>query len=175
MKGGSHAICGLAAVVLAARLVPLAPSLPDAVLIGGVAVIGALLPDLDSDEATIRQVSGTARSSGCVGRIISGIMGLLGGHRGALTHSLLAWLLASLLALVYFHGNVLGVGFSLGYLSHLVADALTVEGIPLVWPFWRKRICLLPSVLAIRTGGWREYVAMVALGVVSVLVHWGGH
>lgn len=173
MKGVSHAICGLGAVAVAARFTPLAPTLVDTLVLGALGVAGALLPDVDSDEATIRQVTGTARSQGCAGGALSALVSWLGGHRGALTHSLLAWVVASALALVYFHGNMTGVAFSLGYLSHLAADALTVEGVPLLWPIWRRRIRLLPSWVAIRTGGWREYLAMVALGVAVVLLYWG--
>jgi len=142
-------------------------------MVAAVATVAALLPDVDSDEATIRQVTGTARSGGCFGRLLSVGVTLLGGHRGALTHSLLAWLVASLVAGVYFRGSMLFVTFALGYLSHLVADALTMEGVPLLWPIYRKRIRLLPALLAIRTGGAREYMATVALGVFVVLAAWG--
>jgi len=83
------------------------------------------------------------------------------------------WLIASLVAGVYFRGSMLFVTFALGYLSHLVADALTMEGVPLLWPIYRKRIRLLPALLAIRTGGAREYMATVALGVFVVLAAWG--
>jgi inner membrane protein len=173
VKGVSHALCGLAVVVVGSRLSPLAPTLVDVVLVGAVGMGAALLPDLDSDEATIRQVTRTARSQGCVGGLVSAIVTALGGHRGALTHSLLSWLVVSAGALLYFHGNMLSVAFSLGYLSHLVADALTIEGVPLLWPLVRRRLRLLPSLLAIRTGGWREYVVMVALWVFVVLLVWG--
>jgi len=174
MKGVSHALVGLSGVLsFHALVVPLAPGLTDLAVVSAVGVAASLLPDVDSDEATIRQITGTARSGGCVGRLVSGIVYLLGGHRGALTHSLLAWAIASFVAGVYFRGNMSMVAFAIGYLSHLIADALTVEGVPLLWPLWPKRIRLLPALLAIRTGGAREYMAMVGLGVFMVLVVFG--
>jgi membrane-bound metal-dependent hydrolase YbcI (DUF457 family) len=44
----------------------------------------------------------------------------------------------------------------LGCAAHLAGDALTVEGIPLFWPFTLRHYRLLPSPLAFVTGTWRE-------------------
>jgi len=172
MKGVSHVLVGTAAVMLVHDRVPLADSLTGLVPVALATILGSLLPDVDSDESTLRQATGTARSQGVVGRIVSLIVRVFGGHRGALTHSLFAWGLVVTLAGVYFRGNMTWVAFSLGYLSHLAADALTVDGVPLLWPLVHRRIRLLPALLAIRTGGAREYLVTVAIGVAVVLVYW---
>jgi membrane-bound metal-dependent hydrolase YbcI (DUF457 family) len=179
MKGSSHALLGLFAlgayVAPANSLVghmPLnfydAHAMVALALAGLAAFGGALLPDIDSDESTIRQGTGTARSSGCMGKLASWVIRLAtGGHRMA-THSLVALAIvggAAWLAVQAFGGELVGLAFVLGYASHLVGDALTVDGIPALWPLTRHRIGLLPKLIAIRTGSFFEYALMVAFGI----------
>src|SRR4030065_2828389 len=82
VKGGSHLLIGYAAVYTAPGFVlPLAASPVDWLLVLGAASIGALRPDVDSDESAIRQATHTARSNGCLGRILTpGISFITGGH-----------------------------------------------------------------------------------------------
>jgi membrane-bound metal-dependent hydrolase YbcI (DUF457 family) len=47
---------------------------------------------------------------------------------------------------------------ALGCAAHLAGDSLTVEGIPLFWPFTLRHFRLLPPPLAFVTGTWRENV-----------------
>jgi membrane-bound metal-dependent hydrolase YbcI (DUF457 family) len=42
---------------------------------------------------------------------------------------------------------------------------LTVQGVPLLWPIFRRRISFLPSAIAIRTGGVVETLVVIAAGV----------
>src|SRR5574337_408708 len=92
VKGGSHLLVSYAALYATHRLiVPLAASPVDWLVILGAASVGALLPDVDSDESAIRQATHTARSNGCLGRLSSlGISAITGGHRN-FTHTLAAW------------------------------------------------------------------------------------
>ena len=61
--------------------------------------------------------------------------------------------------------------FSIGFLSHLISDSLTPQGIMWLWPLKKPHIRG-----PIRTGGFREYVAMMAMlfiifmlfGIVSI-------
>jgi membrane-bound metal-dependent hydrolase YbcI (DUF457 family) len=46
-------------------------------------------------------------------------------------------------------GPVLGVG----YVTHLVTDAMTKTGVPLLWPLTKERIRILPKWMAASTGG----------------------
>jgi len=59
----------------------------------------------------------------------------------------------------------LALAVVLGMTSHLAADAVTVEGIPLFWPVSRTRQRL---PLIGRTGGWREQVVAVIAGFLCV-------
>jgi hypothetical protein len=85
------------------------------------------------------------------------------GHREG-SHWLPVWVAAS--AAVYLLtvaqcGVWPGVGFALGFLTHLVADGLTKVGLPLV-PGTGGRLHLLPRPLRIRTGGRVETAVTVA-------------
>lgn len=175
MKGASHLLIGLGVAAVVQRIyAPFGDTWPALALAGGAAIVGALLPDVDSDESAIRQATGTARSRGCIGKLASlGISAITGGHRVG-THTALAWLVIS--ALAWAVGQIVNlpyIAFSLGYLSHIIADALTVEGVPLFWPLARRRVCLLPSFIAIRTGSFFEYAFMVAFGVGVVRLWFG--
>ncbi|HEY4722483.1 MAG TPA: metal-dependent hydrolase [Anaerolineae bacterium] len=168
MKGGSHLLIGYAAVYAAHRFImPLAASPVDWLFVMGAASIGALLPDVDSDESAIRQATHTARSNGCLGRLSSLVISFAtGGHRN-FTHSLAAWGMVTVFALIggfQFRAMIIAIAFSMAYLSHLLADALTIHGVPLLWPL-NFDVHLLPRPLRIRTGSFSEYVALVALGV----------
>jgi inner membrane protein len=77
------------------------------------------------------------------------------GHRGP-THSLV-W--------------CAGLAVLAGALSHVLADGLTVAGVPLWWPFRRRRSVFL-GALAFRTRSWPE--ALVVLGVVAGVGYWVG-
>lgn len=71
-------------------------------------------------------------------------------HRG-LTHSLLmtiyVWLVAHMAA------PELATAITVGYASHLIADMLTVSGIPLLWPLpWKFSVSQLG--IKIKTGSW---------------------
>jgi membrane-bound metal-dependent hydrolase YbcI (DUF457 family) len=56
-----------------------------------------------------------------------------------------------------------------GSLSHVLADGLTVAGVPLWWPFRRRRTVFL-GALAFPTRSWAE--ALVVLGVVAGVGYW---
>lgn len=143
MMGKTHLMIGIASGLGASVL--LHYGIEQAALITVASAMGSLLPDIDHPRGMIRQR-----------------LGLLGyplnilPHRGP-THTLLAVVLVSLLYL-YFH-HIAALGLLVGYASHLVADMITVEGIPLLFPLSRGYI----SVLPIRTGGLVERV--LALGV----------
>jgi membrane-bound metal-dependent hydrolase YbcI (DUF457 family) len=64
------------------------------------------------------------------------------------------------------HPAWVAVACGVGYASHLIADGLTVEGIPLLWPLSKRRQ-RLPLVGL--TGGWRErFIAAPAFGLLTV-------
>jgi len=158
MMGRTHALLGALA---AGALLPSAS--PDRLALWmALGAFGALLPDLDASESKIKRLS--------LGGItpfapLSLALNRRFGHRGAL-HSLLGWGLASLLFLPLglFLGLGVPVALSLGYGSHLVADACTKSGIPALYPH-RERMHLLPRALRLTTGSLAEEALLVALGL----------
>ena len=158
MMKRSHFLVGGAAGVAVAH------TIGDSVLAGGiVGGLAGLLPDVDHPHSA-------------VGRLLPRWWHrLTPGHRGP-THSL-AWCLA--VAVLAYVGNsavngqpagpLLALAVLAGSLSHVLADGLTVAGVPLWWPFRRRRAVFL-GVLAFRTRSWAE--ALVVLGVVAGVGYW---
>ena len=162
MLGHTHALFGLGALVtveLVARQV-LEPGLiqPHSIrglpaglaLCAGAAILGALAPDIDAEESTIGGEIGVA------GSFIQGVLRLVGvKHRGVLHSGLAGLVVLALGAFIGWRVGYLDVGlaFGLGYLSHVaLADALTIHGVPLLWPL-KAQFHLLPKGLRVRTGG----------------------
>jgi membrane-bound metal-dependent hydrolase YbcI (DUF457 family) len=140
-------------------------SLPLAGALSG-AVVGGLAPDIDSDESKARRMTGTNRQSGPLGWLASL---LLPRHRG-LTHEPL--ILVLLAAMVLWLPHPALVAFAVGYATHLVADALTVGGIP----FLGRRVHLLPGWSRVRTGSVAEHLLTASVCVwlgARGLRHWG--
>ena len=85
-------------------------------------------------------------------------------HRGPL-HSGLAVLGAGVLAqLLGVWLGVVGLGalVAYGWAAHVLADALTDRGVPLLWPLWRRRV-RLPYGIGPATGGWGEMLVVVTM------------
>jgi inner membrane protein len=158
MMKRSHALIGGAAGVAMAH------ATGASMLAGGiVAGMAALLPDLDHPHSA-------------VGRLLPRWWHrLTPGHRGP-THSLV-WCLGLAVAAYVANSAVDGESARLlltlavlaGSLSHVLADGLTVAGVPLWWPFRRRRSVFL-GALAFRTRSWPE--ALVVLGVVAGVGWW---
>ena len=158
MMKRSHFLVGGAAGVAVAH------TIGDSILAGGiVGGLTGLLPDVDHPHSA-------------VGRLLPRWWHrLTPGHRGP-THSL-AWCLA--VAVLAYVGNsavngqpagpLLALAVLAGSLSHVLADGLTVAGVPLWWPFRRRRAVFL-GALAFRTRSWAE--ALVVLGVVAGVGYW---
>lgn len=160
MMKRSHALIGGAAGVAVAHATG-----ASMLAAGIVASFAALLPDLDHPHSV-------------VGRLLPRWWHrLTPGHRGP-THSLV-WC-AGLAGLAYVAnsavsgepaGLLLALAVLAGALSHVLADGLTVAGVPLWWPFRRRRSVFL-GALAFRTRSWPE--ALVVLAVVAGVGFWVG-
>lgn len=156
MMAGSHIVVGAALWAVTAKVAGQPPGEPQAL---AAAALGALLPDIDHPNSW----------AGRKMRVVSVPLSLVVGHRGV-THSLVA--VAGAIALL----AVMGTGWMaapvvIGYLSHLMADALTPSGVPLLWPARRRftlNLCETGSVVemglvaAIAAGG--GWAAGVDLG-----------
>ena len=121
--------------------------------LGGI-VIGSLLPDIDEPNSF-------------VGRRTFGLSKLIKktfGHRG-LTHSLLFWLLFSLL--YYKFQNDFTLGLSLGYVFHIIGDFFSRQGVPLFFPFTKKKF---RAPLTYKTGTVQERALLVVALVAFVYI-----
>lgn len=113
----------------------------------GLAALGSLLPDIDHPQSW----------AGKRLAVVSIPLAALIGHRGV-THSLIA--VAGFVALLALLGvNHLAAPLAVGYLAHLLADALTVSGVPLLWPSRRPY-----GLRLIRTGSLAEIALIAVLG-----------
>lgn len=149
------------------------PLLAGLVVVGG--LLGALLPDLDTDrsllESAPRQGLRRLRRRPWLWPLVP-ILALLaiglwllnevlmligGGHRGA-THSVTALLLVvtgGWFITAWAVGGTLAAGLAVGYVSHLVADALTPRGVQLLAPWSRRHWRLLPRLASFGAGSRR--------------------
>lgn len=66
------------------------------------------------------------------------------------------------------------IGLFIGYLSHLIADMLTVEGCPILWPITTNNIRIL-KLKTKNASTWLAAVGLAALPVVLVYFSLGGH
>jgi inner membrane protein len=124
----------------------------------GANMIGGLLPDIDN---TTSDIWDKVRGGNILAKLIKP---LVGKHR-MLSHSILGMVLAGYLLqyLLNWAGNVLLVDMHIvwwatmiGFFSHLVADSITKQGVPWLFPI-PYRIGIPPiEFLRIKTGGILE-------------------
>lgn len=126
-------------------------------------IVGATLPDLDQSTNRLWDF--------LPGRDFAGklLKPLFLGHRN-LTHSLLGiFLTYKILEIVlprvlnpdYVNSDIVFAAMIIGYISHLVGDALTKDGLPLLFPLkWRFGF---PPIAALRitTGKWLENIVIL--------------
>jgi inner membrane protein len=142
MMASSHVIVGAVGWVATAHLLgqPLNP------LHVVASAMAALTPDIDHPKSWLGSRLG----------IVSVAIASVVGHRGV-THSLLAVLTWG--ACLYTWGTEeLVAPLAVGYLSHLLADALTPSGVPFLWPCKRRF-----GLALVTTGSWSEKALMLAL------------
>jgi inner membrane protein len=165
MTWRTHLMGGLAILWI------LAPASADTLAQATIAAsLGALLPDLDAGGSNLSSASLYGRASL---RPLSLLLFRRLGHRGVL-HSFLAWvvvtLMGGILSGLIAHTLALGVGLSMGYLSHLLLDACTRSGVPLFWPN-PVRVHLLLYRLRITTGSLAEDVVFALLALASFALY----
>ena len=141
MTGITHQMIALlmAFWLLTIYPVSIGPILGALAIIG--VMIGALTPDLDQPTANIwRRMLG--------GRAIGNIFQFFSGGHRHVTHSLIGifligWFLRQGIIMFVNHNYissalVLWSAFMIGYISHPVADTLTDQGVPWLWPLHIK-------------------------------------
>lgn len=162
MRGRTHLIAGAGAGVSVLLLTMEEPML--AVASGALTVVGSIAPDIDNRKSTI----------GSKMKITSLLTNKIFGHRG-ITHTpfLLFIFFAVVSITLLATGNMnffpLLCGFTVGCATHLLLDMFTKGGIPLFFPFTKKRINLTPF----KTGGIFEIFFGILVAVLSVGVAFG--
>lgn len=159
MTARTHDLFAFASLVTIAAYYPppvLTISTFFASLIG--CVIGSLFPDMDQAGNRLWDLF---PGGDYVGRVLRPFFL---GHR-SLSHSLLGiflmyklldWLLPKFLNPGYFNYQTVLTAVMIGFISHLISDGLTEEGLPLFFPFrWRVGFPPFRS-WRITTGAWFE-------------------
>jgi membrane-bound metal-dependent hydrolase YbcI (DUF457 family) len=159
--------------VAISRPVPL--TMPILVFAPLVAIVGSLLPDLDQASNRLWDL---LPGGNFLGRIFKS---LLLGHR-TLSHSFLGllliyqmsfWLLPRVFNSDFINPHVLVLSLMIGVISHIAADGLTEDGVPLLFPLkWRFGFPPIRS-WRIKTGRWFEnwiIFPLVALYIIYLLV-----
>lgn len=122
-------------------------------------IMGSLFPDIDHRGSYI----------GKRAKITSTIVNKTLGHRGA-THSpliivVLTGILYILSKLIFQYPllNIGIIGFFVGATSHILLDSFTKRGVPLLYPFSKRKF----SLLHISTGGTIEHIIFFVMIIAS--------
>lgn len=124
MTGGI--ILGIGSVYLARKV----NIEPNTVLLIGSSILGSLLPDIDHPKSFI----------GNKIPILPTILYSTVGHR-TITHSLLFASVMGILVATFIN-LWLGIGLTIGILSHIILDMLTPSGVAYLYPFNKKKLKL---------------------------------
>lgn len=159
MTGRTHDLAAFTALnfVIATQPIP-EVSLPTIFIAFGANMIGGLAPDIDQSTSNFWD---NIRGGNVLARLISP---LLGGHR-FISHSILGviifgflseWVLNLLGTFLIVDLNVVWWAFMIGYISHLLIDTITRDGVPYLFPI-PLRFGIPPfRFLKIKTGGFIE-------------------
>ena len=169
MTAATHVLVALASVGLERNFTGVFPSLFSLPLI----VLGSLAPDIDNQGAIVRWGrwlqpwvgKRIARAIEAPLLALSGVVRSIFGHRGFLHTPIFC-------ALLFAAGITLEcewlIHFAWGYATHIAADCCTVSGVPLLGPFTKGRVSILP----IRTGSVGELVAVGTVLTVLAVTTW---
>lgn len=137
MTGRTHDLAAFTAMLYCAATIPLPQmSLATVITCFGVNMLGGLAPDIDQPTSSLW---GKIRAGSILGKLIHP---LFGGHR-YISHSLIGIFLFGYITHLFGQalGKVLLVdmnlvwwSFMIGYVSHLVTDSFTREGVPWLFP-----------------------------------------
>ncbi len=164
MTGRTHDAIAFASLITVAVINPpgsINIATATAAIVGN--IVGATLPDLDQSTNRLWDL---LPGRDFVGKLMRP---LFLGHRN-LTHSLvgvfliykiLEFLLPRILNPSYVNSQIVFAAMMIGYISHLVGDALTKEGLPLLFPS-PLRFGFPPiSAMRITTGKWIENIVIL--------------
>lgn len=119
--------------------------------------LGSIILDIDEPKSYIGRRT----------KILSHILKFVLKHRGLIHSFLGAFLLSSILSgIVYNYGLNKGLilFFIIGCLTHLILDLFSDEGVPLFYPFIKKRY----KIKIFKTGGFLEKIFRLGLYFVGI-------
>lgn len=159
MTGRTHDLAALTALTFVIATQPLPQmTLGTALVAFGANMIGGLAPDIDQPTG---ELWGRIRGGSIISRIFAPF---LGGHR-FISHSVLGiflfgflakWVLDLTSSVLIVNQTVVWWSFMIGYVSHLLMDTLTRDGVPWLFPI-PLHIGIPPfKALRIKTGGMIE-------------------
>ena len=159
MTGRTHDLAAFTALSYVVATQPLQPvTLATGIVSIMATLVGGLTPDIDQPTADLWH---KFPAGSLVGRILHP---LLGGHR-YLSHSILGiilfgwfsnFLLVKMGQVLLVDINVVWTAFMIGFISHLIMDTFTYEGVPWLFPI-PFRFGFPPlKALRIKTGGFIE-------------------
>lgn len=159
MTGRTHDLAGFAALsYIVAVNPPHEISLATAIVALGANFIGALAPDIDQPTADLWN---RLPAGGVIGRVITPV---LGGHR-LISHSFIGIAIFGFVLKVFLSAahtvllvdmDIVWWAFMIGFISHLIIDMFSKEGVP--WLFPLPLYFGIPplKVLRMKTGGMIE-------------------
>lgn len=136
--------------------------------------LGSLGPDIDADSGSITKPGrifqgflprGIAKLLDELGAVVSAMARTISGHRGFFHTPILALVM---IVVAWWLNMPRLEWFGIGYLSHILADACTVRGVPLLWPLRNKEY----SVAPVRTGSVVEAFVALGLGMFVIFCGW---
>lgn len=180
MTGRTHDLAAFTALNLAIIYLSMPQmSLATAIIAFGMCFIGGLAPDLDKPTSGFWD---KIPAGSFFGRILQPF---LGKHRhfshSVLGFCLFSWLLKTLLTLIsqiiLVDMNIVWWGFVIGYLSHIIMDLLTIEGVPLLLPI-NYHFGFPPfKFLRIKTGKLMEkllvFPGLITINIYLIYINYG--
>lgn len=168
MNGKTHKIGGVCAGIITTSMI-LEPTYSfEKLLIGGFliggSILGSLMPDIDLPSSTV----------GKRVKPISYLIHQFFGHRG-ITHTPILHILCSIFLLMLGQGLTgiirliylsFVIGLFAGGVSHIILDAMTVKGVPLLYPFTKKKYRIANLV----TGQDEMLVQIITIGITVLTI-----
>jgi membrane-bound metal-dependent hydrolase YbcI (DUF457 family) len=155
----THNLIAFASLVAAAVYYPPSKLTLATLIVALIAnVVGSLLPDIDQASNHLWDM---LPGGDGLGKILKRIFL---GHR-TLSHSLLGvfivykivyWLLPKIFNSNFIDYKIVALSLLIGYISHLLADGITEEGLPLLFPIKHKFGFPPIKALRMKTGHWME-------------------
>lgn len=170
MNNKTHKIGGICSGLIASTMlfsnnVGVEGLLSSALIVSG-ATIGSLAPDIDHPESKVGRKF--------ILKPISIFINKVFGHR-TITHSVVISIFMTMILLFstllfsgipnFIYSNLI-IGFCVGWFSHLLLDLLTVKGIPVFYPFIKKKY----SLLKFKTNRDEEFVSILVILITGILM-----